>query len=189
MTAVRLNLATVDITNEQFYRLCQVNQDWQIERTAKGELVIMPPVGGISGNREADFIIDLGLWNRQTGLGKVFSSSTIFRLPNGGDRSPDAAWVSLDRWEALTQEEQEKFPPLCPDFVIQLRSRSDDLSTLQEKMQEYLDSGLRLGWLVNPQQQQVEIYRFDRSVEVVQLPANLSGETILPGFILSLSCF
>ncbi|MDJ0842714.1 MAG: Uma2 family endonuclease, partial [Crocosphaera sp.] len=118
MTAVILNLDTVNLTDEQFYRLCQVNQDWQLERTAKGELIVMPPVGGISGNREADFIIDLGLWNRQTKLGKVFSSSTIFRLPKGGDRSPDAAWISLKRWQSLSRQEQEKFPPICPDFVI-----------------------------------------------------------------------
>jgi Uma2 family endonuclease len=189
MTAVRLNLETVGLTEEQFYRLCQVNRDWQMERTAKGELIIMPPVGGVSGNREADFIIDLGVWNRQTGLGKVFSSSTIFRLPKGGDRSPDAAWVSLEKWEALTLEEQEKSPPLCPDFVIELRSRSDELSPLQEKMQEYLNSGLRLGWLFNPQDQQVEIYRQTQPLEIVHLPANLSGEAILPGFSLSLSRF
>lgn len=189
MAALILNLDTVELSDEQFYRLCQVNQDWQIERTAKGELVVMPPVGGISGNREADFIIDLGLWNRQTKLGKVFSSSTIFRLPNGGDRSPDAAWVSLDRWNALKTEEQEKFPPICPDFVIELRSRTDGLSSLQDKMQEYLNSGLRLGWLINPQEQQVEIYRFNQPVEIINLPATLNGEEVLPGFTLSLLRF
>ncbi len=205
MTAVILNLDTVNLTDEQFYRLCQVNQDWQLERTAKEELIVMPPVGGISGNREADFIIDLGLWNRQTGLGKVFSSSTIFRLPKGGDRSPDAAWISLTRWQSLSRQEQEKFPPICPDFVIELRSRTDSLETLQTKMtsdpapshgarerarmQEYLNSGLRLGWLINPQQQQVEIYRQNQPVEIKTLPTDLSGEDILPGFSLSLSPF
>ncbi|WP_107667193.1 Uma2 family endonuclease [Cyanothece sp. BG0011] len=189
MTAVILNLDTVNLTDEQFYRLCQVNQDWQLERTAKGELMVMPPVGGISGNREADFIIDLGLWNRQTRLGKVFSSSTIFRLPKGGDRSPDAAWISLKRWQSLSREEQEKFPPICPDFVIELRSRTDSLETLQEKMQEYLNSGLQLGWLINPQQQQAEIYRQNQPVEMKTLPTDLSGQEVLPGFSLSLSCF
>ena len=189
MTAVILNLNTVNLSDEQFYRLCQVNQDWKLERTAKGELIVMPLVGGISVNREADFIIDLGLWNRQTGLGKVFSSSTIFRLPKGGDRSPDAAWISLPRWQSLSREEQEKFPPICPDFVMELRSRTDSLETLQEKMQEYLNSGLRLGWLVNPQQQQVEIYRPNQTVEIKELPTDLSGEGLLPGFSLSLSCF
>ncbi len=189
MPAVILNLDTVNLTDEQFYRLCQVNQDWQLERTAQGKLVVMAPVGGISGNREADFIIDLGVWNRQTRLGKVFSSSTIFRLPNGGDRSPDAAWVSLPHWKALNREEQEKFPPLCPDFVIELRSRTDSLPEIQAKMQEYLNSGLQLGWLINPQQQQVEIYRPNQSIEILELPADLTGEDVLPGFSLSLSRF
>ncbi len=187
MTTVVLSLENVDLTDEQFYRLCQVNQDWQLERTAKGELVIMPPVGGQSGNREADLITDLTLWNRQTQLGKVFSSSTIFRLPKGGDRSPDAAWVQLERWEALTKKEQEGFPPICPDFVIELRSHTDTLKPLQNKMQEYLKSGLRLGWLINPQNQQVEIYRSNQNVEIVQFPVSLSGEDVLPGFVLDLS--
>src|ERR671933_1301218 len=120
-TPVILNLKNVSLSDEQFYQLCQDNQNWQLERTAKGELVIMPPVGGVSGNRESNLNADLVIWNRQTQLGIVFSSSTIFRLPNGGDRSPDVAWVSLERWSALTTEEQEKFPPICPDFVIELR--------------------------------------------------------------------
>jgi Uma2 family endonuclease len=126
------------------------------------------------------------LWNRQTKLGKVFSSSTIFHLPKGGDRSPDAAWVKLERWEALTQEEQDGFPPICPDFVIELRSRTDALKPLQNKMQEYLNSGLRLGWLINPKNRQAEIYRPNQSVEIVQLPTSLSGEDVLPGFVLDL---
>ncbi len=189
MQPVVLSLDNVGLTEKQFDHLCQANRDWQLERTAKGQLIIMPPVGGISGSREADLITDLSLWNRQTKLGKVFSSSTIFRLPNGGDKSPDVAWVKLDRWEALTVEQQERFPPVCPDFVIELRSRTDPLKLLQEKMQEYLDSGLRLGWLINPQNQQVEIYRLGQSVEIVQLPASLSGEDILPGFVLDLPLF
>jgi Uma2 family endonuclease len=186
MTPLILNLDTVNFSDKQFYRLCRANPDWKLERTPTGELVIMSPVGGVSGNREADLIALLWLWNRQTGLGKVFSSSTIFRLPNGGSRSPDAAWVSLERWESLTSEQQEEFPPICPDFIIELRSRTDPLEPLQKKMQEYLDSGLKLGWLVNPQQQQVEIYRPNQPIEIVQLPARLSGESLLPGFELQL---
>jgi Uma2 family endonuclease len=119
----------------------------------------------------------------------LFSSSTIFTLPNGAKRSPDVAWVKSDRWESLTLEEQEKFPPLCPDFVIELRSRTDSLSQLQEKMQEYLNSGLQLGWLINPQEQQVEIYRPNQAIEIVQLPTILSGEKVLPEFILDISLF
>lgn len=186
MMPVILSLDTVELTDEQFWRLCQQNRDFQLERSARGELIVMSPVGGKSGNREADLITDLNLWNRQTRLGKVFSSSTIFKLPGGGDRSPDAAWVKLKRWEALSEEEQEKFPPICPDFVIELRSRTDQLKPLQQKMQEYLDSGLLLGWLINPQDKQVEIYRPNQAVEIVKFPIDLSGEEVLPGFILKL---
>ncbi len=187
MTAITLNLEPIThLTHEQFYELCMANKDVAMERSATGELIIVSPIGGLSGQKEADYITDLGLWNRQTGLGKVFSSSTIFSLPSGGDRSPDAAWVKLERWESLTQEQQEKFPPICPDFVIELRSRTDRLKPLQQKMQEYLDSGLQLGWLLNPQDNQIEIYRPNRQPEILSTPATLSGENILPGFVLIL---
>ena len=186
---VILNLKNVGLSDEQFYQLCQTNENWQLEETAKGELLIMPPVGAISGNRESEFNADVVIWNRQTQLGKVFSSSTIFILPNGGKRSPDVAWIANERWASLTTEEQEKFAPICPDFVIELRSRTDSLSQLQEKMQEYLDSGLRLGWLIDPQNQQVEIYRQNQSREIVSLPTTLLGEDVLPGFTLELPLF
>ena len=185
METLVLNLETVNLTDAQFDALCQKNRDWKFERTVKGELIIMSPVGGMSGGREASLISLLWLWNDRTNLGIVFSSSTIFRLPNGGDRSPDAAWIELSRWENLTLAEKEGFPPICPDFVIELRSRTDSLKLLKEKMEEYLDSGLKLGWLINPQQQQVEIYRGDRSVEIVDFPVRLSGENVLPGFVLN----
>jgi len=189
MTAVILSLKSVGLTDEQFDNLCQENRDYQLERSRHGELIIMPPVGGISGYREADLITDLTVWNRKTKLGKVFSSSTIFRLPQGGERSPDVAWVNINKWEALTTKQQESFPPICPDFVIELRSKSDSLKLLQNKMQEYLDSGLLLGWLINPQNQEVEIYRTNQEVEIVKLPVNLSGEKVLPDFVLELSRF
>jgi len=180
-----LSLDRVNLTDEQFYRLCEANPTTPLERSASGALVIMSPVGGESGEREADLITDLALWNRQTKLGKVFSSSTMFKLPGGGDRSPDAAWVELSRWNALTPQEQAGFPPICPDFVIELRSTTDPLAPLQEKMQEYLASGLRLGWLIDPQRRQVEIYRPNTVKEVVPFPAHLSGEAVLPEFELS----
>jgi len=187
ISPLTLNLDTVHFTDEQFYELCQNNRELKFERTATGELIIMPPVGGESGNREADLITDLGIWNRQTQLGYTFSSSTIFKLPNGADRSPDAAWIRKERWEALTFEQRRKFPPIAPDFIIELRSATDDLKTLRQKMQEYIDAGVQLGWLINPQQQQVEIYRQGQNVEVLNLPAELSGEDVLLGFTLSLS--
>lgn len=181
-----LSLDHVNLTDEQFYQLCRANPDMPLERTASGALVIMSPVGGESGSREAGLISLLWLWNQQTQMGEVFSSSTLFRLPQGGDRSPDVAWVQRSRWLGLTPEERAGFVPLCPDFVIELRSRTDPLPPLQEKMQEYVASGLRLGWLINPQDQQVEIYRGDRPVNIVNYlvnyPVLLSGEEVLPGF-------
>jgi Uma2 family endonuclease len=193
MTALTLpltmDLTHVHLTDEQFYQLCLDNPDLNIERNAAGSLILMAPVGGDSGNREAEFGIDLGNWNRRTKLGKIFSSSTIFKLPGGGDRSPDASWVELSRWQALTPEQQQKFPPIAPDFVIELRSRTDKLQTLQEKMQEYMDCGVRLGWLINPQDQQAEIYRSGQEKEVRSLPTQLSGESILPGFVLQAARF
>ncbi|HAZ44179.1 MAG TPA: hypothetical protein DCZ55_06775 [Cyanobacteria bacterium UBA11371] len=184
-----LNLDTVHLTDEQFYQLCQNNRELNFERTTKGNLIIMSPVGGDSGNREAELIIDLGIWNRQTNLGYTFSSSTVFKLPNGGDRSPDAAWIRRERWEALTPEQRRKFPPIAPDFVIELRSASDDLEMLRDKMREYMDAGVQLAWLINPQQQQVEIYRPGQDVEVRNLPTELSGENVLPEFSLNLSLY
>ena len=186
---VILNLKNVGLSNEQFYQLCQVNDQWRLEETAQGELIIMPPVGAISGNRESELNGLVWLWNRQTKLGKVFSSSTVFILPNGGKRSPDVAWISNERWDSLTLQEQEKFAPICPDFVIELRSRTDGLNQLQSKMQEYLNSGLKLGWLSYPQSQQVEIYRQNKAREIVLLPTTLSGENILPGFSLDFPIF
>lgn len=189
MSPLTLNLDAVYLTDEQFYQLCQNNRELKFERSVNGALIIMSPVGGESGNREADLIADLVIWNRQTGLGFTFSSSTIFKLPNGADRSPDVAWIRRERWEALTPEQRRKFPPIAPDFVIELRSATDNLEMLREKMREYLDAGVRLGWLINPQQQQVEIYRVGQEVEVRNLPAELSGEDVLPGFSLSLDLF
>lgn len=183
MTVLHLDSLTT-LTREQFYELCQDNPDVPMERSPDGELIIMAPMGGEGGSREAALITKVGVWNELTGLGIVFSSQTVFSLPGGGDRSPDVAWVKLERWNALSLEDREGFPPICPDFVIELRSRSDRLKPLQKKMQEYIDSGLRLGWLINLQDRQVEIYRIGRSVEIIGLPTTLSGEDVLPDFSL-----
>jgi Uma2 family endonuclease len=187
--SVILNIKNVELSDDQFYQLCQINEYYKFEQTAKDELIILPPSNLITGNREAELNGNLMIWNRQTKLGKVFSSSTVFTLPNGGKRSPDVAWIANERWDSLTIQEKEIFAKICPDFVIELRSRTDSLSQLQEKMQEYLNSGLRLGWLIDPQNQQVEIYRQNQSVEIVSLPTSLSGENVLPGFILELPVF
>jgi Uma2 family endonuclease len=188
MTALTLNLSpVVQLSDDDFYNLCQANRDLKLERTAKGELVVMSPTGGEGGRQEADLIIDLGLWNRQTRLGIAFSSSTNFKPPNGAERSPDAAWVRRERWEALTPQQRRKFPPLAPDFVIELRSATDELEPLQQKMQEYMDNGVRLGWLINPQDQQVEVYRQGQPKQTLDSPSSISGEDVVPGFILDLS--
>lgn len=187
MISLILNLKpAIELTDEQFFQLCQANQDFRFERTATGELIVMPPTGGETGNRNAGITAQLWLWNNQNQLGLVFDSSTGFKLPNGADRSPDASWLKLERWNTLNQEQKEKFIPLCPDFVIELLSPSDNLRMLQDKMKEYLDNGTRLGWLINRKAQQVEIYRSNQEVEAIQSPATLSGEDVLPGFILDL---
>lgn len=184
-----LETTEVHLTDEQFYQLCRSNPDLTIERSAKGALIVMSPVGGEGGSHEMDLGGELYLWNKQSVQGKVFSSSTLFKLPNGGDRSPDAAWVELSRWQALTPEQRRTFPPIAPDFVIELRSPTDNLELLRAKMQEYMDAGVRLGWMLNPQDQQVEIYRQGQPKEVRQLPTELSGEDVLPGFVLPVNRF
>ena len=175
------------LTDEQFWQLCQDNQDLQFERTKTGELIIMPPTGGGTGKRNLKISVQLYLWNERTNLGEAFDSSTGFKLPNGADRSPDASWVSQERWDALTLEQQEKFVPLCPDFVIELMSPSDTLEKTRAKMQEYRENGAKLGWLINRKQKQLEIYRPEQAVEILNQPNQVSGEDILPGFILDLT--
>ena len=182
-----LNLSSLKLTDEQFYQLCITNPEQPLELTSEGVLIVVPPVGGESGNREADLLIELGIWNRQTQRGKVFSSSTVFKLPLGSQRSPDAAWVELSRWNALSAEDRSKFPPLAPDFVIELRSRTDKLSDLQDKMLEYRDNGVRLGLLINPQDRIVEIYRIDRAIEVIESGNSIDCDNVLPGFSLDLT--
>ncbi|NJL68092.1 MAG: Uma2 family endonuclease [Microcoleus sp. SM1_3_4] len=187
MTAITLNLnSLIKLTAEQFYQLCAEHPDLKLERNANGELIVMPPTGGETGKRNSKLNLQVGLWNEQTELGEVFDSSTGFTLPNGADRSPDASWVEKYRWEALTPQQREKFIPLCPDFVIELVSPSDSLKKVQEKMQEYIENGCRLGWLINRKKREVEIYRPGRNVEVLQSPQTLSGEDILPGFVMNL---
>jgi Uma2 family endonuclease len=181
-----LNLSTLKLTDEQFYQLCIANPEQPLELTAAGVLIVMSPVGGESGDRELNLGSQLYVWNQSTDLGKAFSSSTIFKLPLGSQRSPDAAWVELSRWNALSEEDRQKFPPLAPDFVIELRSRTDKLPELQAKMLEYRDNGVRLGLLINPQDRQVEIYRLGREVEVLQAPNSIDCEDVLPGFVLNL---
>lgn len=182
-TPLELN---IELTDEQFFQLCQNNRDLQFERTATGELIIKPPTGSDTGNRNIDLSYQLQGWSRQNNLGKAFDSSGGFKLPNGAERSPDASWVSIERWNALTSEQQGKFAPLCPDFVVELPSPSDSLEKLRSKMTEYIENGARLGWLIDRQNRRVEIYRPNQEVEMISSPTHLSGEDVLPGFVLDL---
>lgn len=187
MTNLTLNLETVNLTDEQYYQLCLKNKNLRFERNANGDLTIMPLAGDKTSNRNAGLTAQLWLWNEEKQLGIVFDSSGGFRLPNGAERSPDTSWIPLEKWKKIPQEEREKFSKLCPDFVVELMSPSDSLKTTQVKMQEYLDNGSKLGWLINRKKKRVEIYRPDREVEVLNNPSTLSGEDILPGFVLKLA--
>ena len=187
MTALTLNLdAIVQLTDDAFYALCRANPEVKFERTGVGKLIVMPPTGGETGSRNSKLNQRLANWAEADGTGITFDSSTGFKLPNGADRSPDAAWILLTRWEALTPEQRRRFPPIAPDFVVELCSDTDSLTVTQSKMQEYIDNGVRLGWLLNPQYQQVEIYRRGQDKEVLSAPTSLSSEGVLPGFVLDL---
>jgi Uma2 family endonuclease len=186
MTAITLNLdAIATLTHEQFRKLCLTNRDIRLELTAQGELILMPPTDWESGKRNANLTTDLSIWNRLANLGVVFDSSTGFKLPNGAVRSPDAAWVRQDRLDALNPD-PESFLPLAPDFVIELRSASDSAQALRAKMKEYQENGVRLGWFLNVKGKEAEIYRLGQAVEVLKSPISLSGEDVLPGFVLEL---
>ncbi len=190
MTAITLDLNPVaTLSHEQFLQLCQTNPDLKLERTAQGELVVMPPTGGETGRINFDMNLQLGLWNRKYKLGQCFDSSTGFILPNGATRSPDMSWVEQSRWEALRPEQREKYLPLCPDFVVELMSPSDVVYQTRAKLQEYMDNCCRLGWLINRGDRQVEIYRQGQAVETLEAPNTLSGEDILTDFELELAEF
>ena len=184
---LELDIDNINLTDEQFFQLCQNNPDLRFERTASGELIIMPPTGSITSDRNSDLNYQLRGWSRQNKLGKTFDSSGGFILPNGANRSPDASWVKMERWNALTQDEKERFAPLCPDFIVELMSPSDTLEKTTAKMKEYMDNGASLGWLINRKLIQIEIYRPNREVEILESPQTLSGEDVLPGFILDLT--
>ncbi|MDJ0591239.1 MAG: Uma2 family endonuclease [Pleurocapsa sp. MO_226.B13] len=186
MNTFTLDLQSIQLTDEQFYQLCINNRDLRIERDANGDLIIMPPTGGQTGNRNGRLIQQLFNWSDRDGTGIAFDSSTGFILPNGANRSPDASWLPLAKWNALTDKEKQRFIPLCPDFAVELLSPSDNLTRTQNKMQEYLDNGMVLGWLINPAQRQVEIYRQGKPVEALDAPNSLSGENVLSGFVLDL---
>ncbi|MGI0494020.1 Uma2 family endonuclease [Alkalinema pantanalense CENA528] len=185
---VTINLRpTLELTDDQFEQICHDNRDLKFERTARGGLVIMSLTGGETGRRNIKLSTRLENWSDRAQLGVAFDSSTGFRLPNGAIRSPDAAWISQSRWDALTPEQRQKWVPLCPDFVVELKSPSDEIEDLRLKMQEYLDSGCQLGWLIDPDTQTVEIYRANQPIEVLSRPTELSATELMPEFVLNLA--
>ena len=169
------------MNEHEFFEFCQLNRDWRFERTHEGDLVIMSPTGGKTGQRNFLLTTFFGGWVEADGTGVGFDSSTGFTLPNGAKRSPDLAWIKRSRWEALTEDQQAEFPPLCPDFVVELRSSSDALAPLQAKMQEYMDNGAQLGWLVDPEERPVHIYRPGVPTTCLDNPDSLDGEPLLSG--------
>ena len=181
MTSILLKMD--QMTDEQFFKVCQLNPEYQLERTAEGELIIMPPTGSQSGNRNAKLTQQLGNWSDTNNTGINFDSSTGFKLPNGSIRSPDAAWIALERWNQLSKEEKSHFAPICPDFVVEIASLSDSIESLKAKMQEYIDNGTSLGWLIDRQNRLVYVYhKNSNSSKCLNNPANVKGETVLPLF-------
>jgi Uma2 family endonuclease len=175
------------MTDKQFYEFCAVNRELRIERSASGDVIVMPPTFSDTGNRNLKIVQQLANWSDRDGTGEVFDSSTGFTLPNGAVRSPDASWIQLERWNALSDEQKASFAPICPDFAIELRSPSDRLGDLQDKMQEYIANGTSLGWLVDRQNRKVYIYRPDREPEILDNPETVSGDPELPGFTLQMA--
>jgi Uma2 family endonuclease len=185
MAVLTLDLSSIsNISRLQFRQIAADNPEMRLERSKQGHLIIMAPTGGETGNRNFDLIGQLYLWNYTNQLGKAFDSSTGFELPSGGDRSPDVSWIPLTKWEALSPEERRGFLPLAPDFVIELMSRSDSWPQTQAKMEEYMESGCRLGWLIDPKNKRVAIYRLGQAPEILTAPNSLSGEEVLIGFSL-----
>jgi len=185
--AVVLKLAPlVRLDEEQLFEFCQLNRDLRIERDADGALVLMAPAGGLSSARNLELCRQLANWAQRDGTGIAFDSSVGFVLPNGAMRSPDASWVRRERWDALSQAQREKFPALCPDFVVELRSPSDRLSALQRRLRELIRNGAQLGWLIDPRRRSVHVYRSGEPVQTLLTPSSIAGDPLLPGFVLDL---
>jgi Uma2 family endonuclease len=185
MAAITINLNSIaNLSRSQFRQIANDNPEMKLERNKQGNLIVMAPTGGETGNFNADLNGQLYVWNRTSQSGKIFDSSTGFELPEGGDRSPDVAWINIDKWEALTPEQRRGFLPLCPDFAVELMSRSDSWIQTQAKMVEYMESGCRLAWLLDPKGKRAAIYRVGKPPELLMAPDSLSGEDVLPGFVL-----
>ncbi len=181
-----LDISALDMTEDQFFKLCADNGDLRLELTAKRELIIVPPTGLESGSNELELAMQLGIWSGQDGTGRAFGPSAGYTLPNGAVRAPDASWMPMSRWESLSRVEQSSFGHTFPDFVIELGSPSDRLTVVQAKMVEYMENGVHLGWLIDPQNKRVYVYRPGQPVETLEGPDTISGDPVLPGFVLNL---
>lgn len=181
---VHFEPSQLQMNDEEFFRFCQLNPELRIERTSGGDIIVMAPTGGKTGRRNARLIAAFVNWAEKDGSGQFFDSSTEFILPNGAGRAPDLSWIRNERWLALTEKQQEQFPPLCPNFVVELRSPTDRLETLRTKMQEYAANGAELGWLIDPRERKVHIFRPGLDPEVLENPQQVSGEPLLKGFVL-----
>lgn len=189
-TASFNSLNGAPVSDREFEEFCRKNPDLKVEQTAAGEIVIMPPTGGTTGIRNFSLNVRFGKWaEKNSKKGVAFDSSTVFKLPNKAKRSPDLAWIKMERWQALSKDEQETFPPLCPDFVIELRSKTDSLKSLGAKMQEYIENGAQLGWLIDPIKRKIHVYRPNEPVEILEQPQEISGDPVLPKFTLKLNDF
>ena len=189
MTSYAIDLKPLvdHISEEDLEHLCAKNPELKFETNAAGNLIVMSPTGTQTGEKNGDLFLQIGLWNRQYKLGKVFDSSTGFKLSNDSVRSPDVSWMTLDKWNSLTDQQKRGFAPIDPDFILELMSPTDDLITVQKKMAEYMSCDIKLGWLINPDDKQVEIYRIGQDKEVLNNPTSLSGENLMPSLIVDLS--
>ncbi len=187
MFPISLKINTKSWTNDEYFNFCREHKDLQFETNAHGDLIIMPPTGAETGDKNSEINMQLRVWAKKDGTGKTFDSSTEFELPSGAKKSPDATWILKERYYALTLAQRESFPPICPDFVVELRCKSDRLKPIQDKMAEYIENGVRLGWLIDPYKKQVHIYRKNGEIEILENPKTVSGENVLEGFELDLA--
>ena len=187
MNIINISAFTDKISDRDLEQLCADNPETKFETNADGKLIIMSPTGSESGRKNSKLLVRVGVWNDREKLGEVFDSSTGFKLSNGAIRSPDVSWIENARWNSLTPAQQRKFAPIDPDFAIELMSPTDDLTELQQKMREYIDCGVRLGWLINPDDKQVEIYRIGQEKQVLNNPKTIEGEDVLPKLIVDLA--
>jgi Uma2 family endonuclease len=184
---LRLGPKRKKMTDDEFFEFCARNHELRIEMSREGEMIIMMPTGGEGGNRNFNLAVEFGIWVKADGTGVGFDSSTGFKLPNGARRAPDLAWIRKERWEAIPQKQRKKFPPICPDFVVELRSETDKLETVKAKMEEYMDNGAQLGWLIDPLEKKVYIYLPHKRPKILHQPETLSGEPLLKGLTLDLA--